>query len=148
MGRNMGSKNKPLSNFERRKRAAPIVAALKKHKLSVTEAAKELGISKQAVSKHVNHNPEVIAGIKPMLDALFAAGATEEKYARVISEGMDAERTTGIKGKQITEPDHNARLKAGEQFAKLKKYISSDEDKVVNNKLIVIIGEKGLDEII
>lgn len=144
-GRTFGAKTSPRIL---REKARPIIKALIKHKLNKAAAAKEVGLSTAAIHVRVNHDPYVREGIKPMLDALYGAGATEEKYARVISEGMDAEKTSGVIGATTKEPDHAIRLKAGEHYAKLKRYVTGDDGGVVNNKLIVIIGEKGLDEII
>ncbi len=121
-------------------KAKKLVKTLIKHDLNKSAAARDLGVSPQAVQDQVDKNPLVRTALEEYQKALEDAGATFSKSARVISEGMDAERTVSVedftadadeeerKGKSyrdVTEPDHHARLKANDQFLKVHAILSN-----------------------
>lgn len=119
-------------------KAAKVVKSLISNDLNKSAAARELGVSPQAIQKQVNENPLVRTALEDYLQVLQEAGVDDKKSARVISEAMDAERTVSVedntedsvgpKGQQhytnITEPDHMARLKANDQYLKIKRLLS------------------------
>lgn len=70
--------------------------------------------------------------------ALEKAGFDEKLSARILRDAADAEKTVSVEDHgeaaapgsrvPVTEPDHNIRLKANEQFLKIKKYIGNGHD--------------------
>lgn len=109
-------------------KAAKVVKSLISNDLNQAAAARELGVTQQAVANHVKDNPLVRSALQKYHDALEKAGATDEKSARVISEAMDAMRKVGLgHGEDFTveqEEDHHARLKANDQYLKVKKLLA------------------------
>lgn len=149
-------------------KAKKLVKALIKNNGVQADAARELGMTQQNIYDQIKNNPLVREGLDEYLKALEKAGATDKKSARVVSEAMDAEKTVSVedftddeeadeqfkkKGRtfrEVTEPDHPTRLKANEQYLKIKRLIgqTEGEDPGAKQQLIIIIGEKGLGEII
>lgn len=123
---------------------------------TVRAAAIDAGYSPQATDSTIARAVE--SAHRTYLNALEEAGATDKKSARVISEAMDAERSVSVedftedakspRGGQayttVTEPDHPTRLKANEQFLKVKKIMGSDESEGgQKNQLIIVMGHDG-----
>lgn len=145
-------------------KAKKLVKTLIKHGASQSKTARELGMSQQAVYDQVKNNPLVKSGLEAYLEALEKAGANDAASATVIAEGMKAEKTVsvednrsdseGTRGGQaytkITEPDHNARLKANEQYLKVKKLLDNGKDVGDDNRtqLVIVMGERGKDALL
>lgn len=118
----------PKLNPAVKKRRAKIIAKkLIRANGSVNALARAEGVSPPTISKKVN-SPEVQ---HELMTLLASAGATDSKFARVISEGMDANeiefkfrgRGKNARTLELKKPDHPVRLKAGELFAKLKGFL-------------------------
>ena len=103
----------------RKAKAKKVLKSLKDNDMNLAEAAKDLGVTTDAVQKQIDRNPFVRSGLQSMLDALERVGVTDEKYASVIKDGMEA--------KIADEQDHAIRLKAGNDYAKLKRLIGDDD---------------------
>lgn len=121
-----------------RAKAKRLVKTLIKNNLSQADTAREIGVTQQAVYDQIKNNPLVRSALENYLTVLEKAGATDKKSARVISEAMDAERTVSVMDEtedakpgsraNVTEPDHAIRLKANEQYLKIKKLIGQSDD--------------------
>lgn len=114
----------------RKAKAKKVLKSLKDNDMNLAEAAKDLGVTTDAVQKQIDRNPFVRSGLQSMLDALEAAGVNDAKAARVVSEAMDAkkEQTNSLTGEVVSSaPDHTIRLKANEQYLKLKRLIGDDD---------------------
>lgn len=134
----------------RKVKAKKLIKTLQANEMDISETAKDLEITPQGVRDQIRNNPHVRSGLQSMLDALEKAGANDEKAARVINEAMDAEKATSVedftdddteedrqkeekKGRSfrtIYEPDHAIRLKANEQYAKIKRLIGEDDGRL------------------
>lgn len=127
-------------------KAARVVKSLKKNNISLTETAKDLGVSPQAIQNQLDRNPYVKNLLQKFYEKLDKAGATDEKSARVISEAMDAEKEVFNDDGQIvgTSKDHATRLKANDQLLKLKRYIGDTDTPNITNvgemKVIIVNG--------
>ncbi len=127
-------------------KAKALVKALKKHNLNLSETAKEFGVTPQAIRDQVVRNPIVRNSLAEFYKTLDNAGATDQKTARVIAEGMDAEKEVFDKqGKLVKKSeDHGVRLKSTELLLKLKKYIGDTEVGSTTNvgemKVIIVNG--------
>lgn len=122
-------------------KAAKLIKTLIAVDMNQSEAARQLGVSQPAVHDQIVNNPLVRSGLEDYLAELKAAGADDKKSARVISEAMDAEHTISVeddreesntrKGPKpyvkITEPDHMARLKANDQYLKVKRLLGDSK---------------------
>lgn len=110
------------------KRQTKLVANLKngKHK-TLSIAAKSAGY-KNTQTNLIERSVRSVLG--KYLQALEDAGATDEKSARVISQGMDAVRKIrNIAGVVVEEmPDHKMRLTANEQFMKAKRLLEPEDN--------------------
>lgn len=131
---------------------AKFVAALKKNPtMPLQKAAKLAGYSSPPQSANENlKKPNVRNALKLYLRALEAVGVDDDKSARVISEAMDAKKIHGTDEYFIEIDDHPTRLKANEQYLKLKRLIGYDEDEEKNKErpiqiLIVDYGKSNSD---
>lgn len=110
------------------KRQSKLIENLKanKHK-TLTAAAKDAGYSPSTPHSLIERSIRGVLG--KYLKALQKAGATDRKSARVISEGMDAVREhRSISGQLVdTSPDHQTRIKANDQYLKVKRLLESEE---------------------
>lgn len=151
-------------------KALKLVKTLKKNALNASATARELGITPQAVHHQLKENPIVKTAIEKYEEALERAGANDDKSARVISEAMDAEKTVSVEDftggeddaaeaeeqfkkngktyRSITEPDHTARLKANDQYIKVKKLIAPEKPGSQENHLHLHMGDKKTHEIL
>lgn len=95
---------------------------------TLSAAARDAGYSKNTPNKMLEQTVRSVLG--KYLQALEDAGATDELSAKVIVQGMKAERKIVLKGGEgepvelMAEPDHATRLKANEQFLKVKKLLT------------------------
>lgn len=112
------------------KRQAKLIKNIKakKHK-TLAEAAKDAGYAANTPHKSIERSVRSVLG--KYLRALEKAGATDAKSARVISEAMDATTQKGVGyGDDFTiveEVDHYARLKANDQYQKVKRLLGVEE---------------------
>lgn len=133
-------------------RAKATVKSLLKHQGNQTAAANELGIRKQTLRNRLIRNPYCREELRK---ALKKADVTVHKYARVIAEAMDAERTIAVEDNteeaekgdfiKITEPDHAIRLKAADSFVKAVGIATDDKSPETNlsgNHIHLHLGEK------
>lgn len=86
------------------------------------------------------------------LAILDSVGLTDKRLFEPIIGALDATLTAISFGevKKSDSPDHNIRLKASEMGLKLRGLLSKNEEDEASqkNQLIIVIGDKGLDEII
>lgn len=130
---------------------AKFVEAIKKNPtIPIQKAAAIAGYSKAPQSANENlKKPNVRNALKQYLQALERAGVNDDKSARVISEAMDAKTTKLVKvvggedgeREMITEEDHTARLKANDQYLKVKRLVGYDdeEDDLKDNPVQILI---------
>lgn len=111
--------------------AKKVVKSLKKNGFNLSGAARDLGMTPQAVTKRAKKDPLIKSALNSYLGELRKAGATDQKSARVISEAMDAKAKRGVgHGEDFTiveEDDHYARLKANDQYLKIKRLLEPEE---------------------
>lgn len=147
----------PSKKQQRRltEKQAIFVEEIKKNpKIPLQTAARNAGYAIPRVSATNNMKKRaVIDALSAYLLSLKREGATDARSARVISEAMSAEKEIVSDEGEIvaTRPDHVTRLKANDQYLRIKKLIgSNEEDQNIGqkNQLIIVIGDKGLDEII
>ncbi len=115
-----------------RVRAKMVVKSLLNNDMSPLAAAKELGISRQAIHKQMNKNPYVKKALEAYCESLEKAGVNDERSVRVILEAMKATKTVWIDGPSRTEvqvPDHAIRLKANDQYLRIKGFINGNSSK-------------------
>jgi predicted DNA-binding protein YlxM (UPF0122 family) len=139
-------------------KAKKLVTALQKSDFNESAAAKKLGITRQAVRDRIKKNPLVRTALERYMQTLEKSGVTDEKSARVISEAMDATITKMVKvaggddGEReiVTEDDHYARLKANEQYLKLKRLLSDNKTDPAKPEqhLHIHMGDKATNEIL
>jgi hypothetical protein len=96
-------------------------------------------------SPNTDISKAVMSAQRAYLNALEKAGATDKKSARVIAEAMDAKitRMVAVEGKKgerevVTEEDHYARLKANEQYLKVKRLLDPEETPSAPNISVTI----------
>lgn len=114
-------------------------------KINATKAYRETYECTESSAKSAGpmaiRKPNVALAIQRELDA---AGATESKIARVISDAMDAETPEKliIKGDTTTviesSPDHNIRLKGADMASKLRDLYPKDNAPVGGNVMILV----------
>lgn len=148
-------------------KALKLVKSLISNDLSQAETARELGVTQQAIHNQIVNNPIVRTALQAYQEELEKAGATDIASAKVIADAMQAERTVAVedyteeeesddqfnkKGKifrHITEADHAIRLKANEQYLKVKKLLSdSTPAPAGGNHIHFHLGEKTDDELV
>jgi len=126
---------------------AAFVAAIKKNpKISMTQAGRIAGYkcAKQSANENLT-KPPVINALKSYLRSLEIGGVNDKKSVRVISEAMDAKKVVYVEsdsegGKDREEiEDHAIRLKANEQYLRLKKLIGNAEDQQQQEDKIQIV---------
>lgn len=132
-------------------KAKRLVKRLHKNNLSIAETAREFGVTPQAIQNQIAKNPYVKNYITQFYDKLDKAGATDDKAARVISEGMDAKKEVYDKdGNLVAErEDHSIRLKSVEMLARIKRYIGDTDSQNVNvgeMKVMIVNGSGGNQE--
>lgn len=117
---------------EKQKRLLKNVAS-RKFK-TVRAAAIDAGYSRQATDGSLTK--AIQSAHRNYLNALIEAGATDEKSARVISEGMDAEFVTKS---GVVLKNHKIRLDANEQYLKVKRLLESEEfEKQQQNTTVIV----------
>lgn len=131
----MRDKKKPKRKRNRAK-ATRVVKSLIKNDLNVKETAKELEVTEQAVYKQINTNPLVKTALQKYQERMEEMGLNDDLSIKVVKDAMTARRKVGLgHGEDFTieeEDDHYARLKANEQYIKLKKLVS-DAPQVIDN---------------
>jgi predicted DNA-binding protein YlxM (UPF0122 family) len=131
-------------------KASRVVKSLLANDLNKAAAAEELGVTRQAVQKQVAENPLVRSALQKYQEKMEAAGLNDEKSIKVISDAMEAEREVVSEEGEIvaTRPDHGVRLKANEQFLKVKKLLSDSSPTIAGGQHIHFhIGEKSDEEL-
>lgn len=92
--------------------------------------------------------------LQKFLSILEARGVTDKKLADVIAEGLDAEEIKFFSKDGIVEDervvvDHATRHKFAETVVRIRKLINTDNTSLQDNrKLIIVMGDKGLGEIL
>jgi len=92
--------------------------------------------------------------LKTFLAILESRGVDDKKLADVIAEGLDAEEIKyfskdGIVEDERVVTDHVTRHKFVETVVKIRKLINTDNSTLQDNrKLIIVVGDKGLDGIL
>lgn len=117
-------------------RAAKLVKSLSKHNGNQTEVAKELGVTKQAISDRLS-NPVVKETIQETINRCLAkAGITEERVYGQLSKQLDA-KETGIdeNGNPIYRDDFNSQDKARKDALKLMGHSKDKVEHSVDNEL-------------
>jgi DNA-binding XRE family transcriptional regulator len=128
--------------------ALRVVKTLKKHNLNRSAAARELGVSPQTICEQVKENPIIKTAIEKYVEKMEAEGLDDDKSIRVISEAMEAKKTTALGEDYATEPDHAIRLKANEQYIKIKKLVAPDKPGTQENHLHLHLGDRKTNEIL
>lgn len=134
----------------RRQKGKLIAKTLIDNNMNLTRTGRKLGILPQSVQVSVKNNPYVKHYLDKFYKELEKAGATDEKAARVISEGMDAKIEVYSKdGELLNEKeDHSIRLKSVELMAKIKRYIGDSNDvsretNVGTQNIQIVFGDSG-----
>ena len=120
---------------------------------STAEAARLAGMSPQSAYK-LTKSEDFQDALKTFITCLEARGVTNEKLADVLAEGLESTETKFFSKDGIVEderivPDHATRHKFAETVVKIRKLINTDNTQLQDNrKLIIVMGEKGLGEIL
>jgi len=117
-------------------RAKKLTEAYIKNDLNGKKTAEELGVEPAAVYDHLAKNPIVRNYLREYQEKLEKSGVDDELSIKVIRDGMKAGREILVDGKPLEGveiPDHGIRLKANEQYLKIKKILSTDTPQVTPN---------------
>lgn len=132
------------------KKQAKFVKAIVNTEINtVAEAARIAGYALKNARQAGYENlqkPTVQSALQKYVELLNAAGATDEVTAQRLAEGLHAKKVTMFG--QDAGPDFEQRGKYIDRINKIKKYLDNDETPGGNKTLILVIGDKGLDEII
>lgn len=105
-----------LNPAEKKRRAKIIAKKLIKADGSVNALARIEGVSPQTISKKVN-TPEVQSELHRLFEQV---GATDLHFVTRVKEGMDAIKLQSINFEIHKVPDHKARHRFCDMFAKVK----------------------------
>lgn len=156
-------KRKPVRRKANKAKANKIADTLIKNDFSQAQTARDLGVTQAAIGDHIKRNPVVKRRLESYLQVLEEAGVNDTVSAKVIADAMVAEKTISVEddreGSQtkrgpkpyikITEEDHAIRLKANEQYIKIKRLIGPTEDeKMPEQHLHIHLGDKKSNELI
>ena len=113
--------------------SAELVMALQKNNGSQANAARGLGITRQAVRDRIKNDPIVRTAWERYVFSLEKV-VPDKKSIRVISEAMNATKEHRNMSGEVVDrsPDHLTRLKANEQYLKIKGLVK-DENSVTKN---------------
>ena len=119
-----------------------------------TATAARLAGMTPAAAYHLTKTPAFQDALQKFLSILESTGVTDQKLATTIAEGLDAEEVKffskdGIVEDERVVPDHASRHKFVETVVKIRKLINTDNTSLQDNrKLIIVMGDKGLGEIL
>lgn len=142
----------PKTSPERLKsKAQTLVKSLQRNNFNLTNTAKEFGVTRQSIRDKIVKNPIVKSELQKLYDRLDKVGATDDKVAKRINEGLDAVKVIRSQtGEVIDEdPDHAIRLKSVDFMCRLKRYIGDTESQNVNvgeMKVMIVNGSSGNQE--
>ncbi len=128
----MGSERK-WSTRPQKVRSVELVEALQRHKGNQAKAARECGITRQAVKDRMKNDPIVRTEWQRYISVLEKV-VPHRKSVKVIAEGMEAVKEHRNMSGEVVDrsPDHLTRLKANEQYLKIKGLVK-DENSVIKN---------------
>lgn len=92
--------------------------------------------------------------LQHFLSVLEKKGVTDDFLAQTIKDGLDAEEVKFFSKDGIVEDervvvDHSTRHKFVETVVKIRKLINTDNSSLQDNrKLIIVMGDKGLEDIL
>ena len=134
-------------------RAKKLVKSLLANNLNEAATGRDLGITRQAVHEQVNENPLVKAELKIYLDKMDAAEVNDDLSVQVLKDALKAEFVVTAQHEgEITDEkhyvDHAIRLKANEQYLKIKKLVTQDSPKNPEQHLHLHLGDKKTQEIL
>ena len=121
---------------------------------STAEASRLAGYASPQSAYACTKSPDFQDALKKFLSILEQKGVTDEKLATVLAQGLEAEETKffskdGIVEDERVVPDHSTRHKFAETVVKIRKLINTDNTQLQDNrKLIIVMGDKGLGEIL
>jgi hypothetical protein len=121
---------------------------------STAEASRLAGYASPASAYKSAQSSEFQDALQKFLSILESRGVTDQKLADVIAEGLESTETKFFSKDGIVEderevPDHASRHKFVETVVKIRKLINTDNTSLQDNrKLIIVMGDKGLGEIL
>ncbi len=110
-----------------------LVMAIQKNNGSQAATARSLGITRQAVRDRIKNDPVVRTEWQRYISVLEKV-VPHRKSVKVIAEGMEAVKEHRNMSGEVVDrsPDHVTRLKANEQYLKIKGLVK-DENSVIKN---------------
>ena len=121
---------------------------------STAEASRLAGYASPQSAYKSAQSSEFQDALQKFLSILEQKGVTDQKIAQTIADGLDAEEVKffskdGVVEDERVVTDHATRHKFVETVVKIRKLINTDNTSLQDNrKLIIVMGDKGLGEIL